>query len=130
MEYGLGIRQTKEQPLTLTQVNTPSPYNTYLNAGLPPAPIASPGRASLEASINPADTEYLYFVARYDGTHVFSKTLAEHEAAQGTIRDRVEAEQPTPKPPISPPAKAPASQSPVLQPPISQSPISPKPSAN
>ncbi|HEY9627505.1 MAG TPA: endolytic transglycosylase MltG [Coleofasciculaceae cyanobacterium] len=93
VEYGLGIRQTKEQPLTLAQVNTPSPYNTYLNAGLPPAPIASPGRASLEASVNPGDTEYLYFVARYDGTHVFSRTLAEHEAAQDIIRDGVEAEQ-------------------------------------
>jgi len=113
VEYGLGIRQTKEQPLTLTQVNTPSPYNTYLNAGLPPAPIASPGRASLEAAINPADTEYLYFVARYDGTHVFSKTLAEHEAAQSTIRDGVEAEQQTQKPPTPPPAKAATSPLPV-----------------
>lgn len=92
VEYGLGIRQTKEQPLTLAQVNTPSPYNTYVNAGLPPGPIASPGKASLTASVNPANTEYLYFVARYDGTHVFSRTLAEHEAAQDTIRDRVEAE--------------------------------------
>jgi UPF0755 protein len=97
VEYGLGIRQTKEQPLTLAQVNTPSPYNTYLNPDLPPSPIASPGRASLEASINPPDTEYLYFVARYDGTHVFSKTLAEHEAAQGTIRDGVEAQQAEPQ---------------------------------
>lgn len=87
VEYALGVRQTADQPLTLDQVNTPSPYNTYVNAGLPPTPIASPGLSSLEASIAPADTEYLYFVARYDGTHVFSRTLAEHEAAQAAIRD-------------------------------------------
>jgi UPF0755 protein len=93
VEYGLGIQQTKENPLTLDQVKTQSPYNTYLNAGLPPTPIASPGVASLKATVEPEATDYLYFVARYDGTHVFSRTLAEHESAQGTIRDKVEAEQ-------------------------------------
>jgi UPF0755 protein len=69
-------------------VETPSPYNTYLNPGLPPTPIASPGAASLEAALNPEDTEYLFFVARYDGTHVFSQTLAEHEAAKNAIRQQ------------------------------------------
>lgn len=86
VEYGLGIRQTKDQPLTYKQVGTPSPYNTYLNTGLPPAPIASPGIASLKATLSPDKTEYLYFVARYDGTHVFSKTLTEHEAAVRAIQ--------------------------------------------
>ena len=92
VEYGLGIEQTPEQPLTLDQVNTPSPYNTYINPGLPPTPIASPGQASLEAALNPEATDYLYFVARYDGTHVFSRTLAEHEAAQADIRDRIDSQ--------------------------------------
>ncbi|MDV3350363.1 endolytic transglycosylase MltG [Leptolyngbyaceae cyanobacterium CCMR0082] len=92
VEYGLGVTQTPERPLTLTQVNTPNPYNTYRNLGLPPTPIASPGIASLEAALNPPDTEFLYFVARYDGTHVFSRSLAEHERAQGEIRDRVDAQ--------------------------------------
>ena len=92
VEYGLGIRQTKEVPLTYAQVETPTDYNTYMNAGLTPTPIASPGVASLEASLNPEPSEYLYFVARYDGTHVFSRTLAEHQSAQGQIRDRVDAE--------------------------------------
>ncbi len=92
VEYGLGVRQTADQPLTLNQVRTPSPYNTYLNVGLPPTPIAAPGIASLEASLNPKDTDYLYFVARYDGTHVFSRTLAEHEAAQKAIHDRRDAD--------------------------------------
>lgn len=92
VEYGLGITQTPENPLTYAQVETPSPYNTYLNSGLPPTPIASPGLASLEASLNPEATEYLYFVARYDGTHVFSRTLAEHEAAQAEIRKSIDTE--------------------------------------
>jgi UPF0755 protein len=92
VEYGLGIVQTPENPLTYAQVETPNPYNTYMNAGLTPTPIASPGIASLKASVEPAPTEFLYFVARYDGTHVFSRTLGDHESAQGQIRDRVDAE--------------------------------------
>lgn len=86
VEYGLGIRQTADQPLTYAQVGTPSPYNTYLNTGLTPTPIAAPGIASLKATLNPESTDYLFFVARYDGTHVFSRTLREHEAATREIR--------------------------------------------
>lgn len=93
VEYALGVQQTPDNPLTLDQVKTPSPYNTYLNAGLPPTPIASPGSASLKATLEPEATDYLYFVARYDGTHVFSRTLEEHEAAQGNIRDTIDAQQ-------------------------------------
>lgn len=93
VEYGLGITQTPEKPLTTEQVKTQSPYNTYLNAGLPPTPIASPSKASLQATAHPEDTEYLFFVARYDGTHVFSRTFAEHQAAQNRIRDRIESRQ-------------------------------------
>ena len=55
-----------------------SPYNTYRFPGLPPGPIASPGRASLEAAVNPATAEYIYFVSRNDGSHAFAKTLDEH----------------------------------------------------
>ena len=55
-----------------------SPYNTYRYAGLPPGPIASSGRASLEAVVKPAAVDYLYFVSRNDGTHVFASTLDEH----------------------------------------------------
>jgi UPF0755 protein len=55
-----------------------SPYNTYRYAGLPPGPIAAPGKASLDAALKPADVPYLYFVSRNDGSHVFASTLAEH----------------------------------------------------
>ena len=58
-----------------------SPYNTYRVAGLPPGPIASPGRASLLAALDPAPVPDLYFVSRNDGTHEFSATLAEHARA-------------------------------------------------
>ena len=57
------------------------PYNTYTHPGLPPGPIGSPGEAAIVASLEPAETDYLYFVARSDGTHVFSRTLAEHNRA-------------------------------------------------
>jgi len=55
-----------------------SPYNTYRYPGLPPGPIASPGKASLEAVLRPADVQYLYFVSRNDGSHEFAATLDEH----------------------------------------------------
>jgi UPF0755 protein len=55
-----------------------SPYNTYKYAGLPPGPIAAPGKASLAAAAKPADVDYLYFVSKNDGTHAFASTLEEH----------------------------------------------------
>jgi len=56
-----------------------NPYNTYQHEGLPPGPICNPGRGAIEAAISPDGTGYFYFVSRNDGTHVFSKTIAEHE---------------------------------------------------
>ena len=64
--------------LTRDDLQFDSPYNTYRYAGLPPGPIAAPGRASLAAAANPADVPYLYFVSRNDGSHVFAETLDEH----------------------------------------------------
>lgn len=90
VEYALNIRQTKEQPLTFEQIKTDSPYNTYLYTGLPPTAIAAPGIASLQATLNPEKTDFLFFVAKYDGTHVFSKTLKEHETATKKIRAAVQ----------------------------------------
>jgi UPF0755 protein len=65
-----------------------SPYNTYRTAGLPPGPIASPGRESLLAVLQPAPVRDLYFVSRNDGSHEFSETLAQHERAVGRYQRR------------------------------------------
>lgn len=67
--------------LTRKQLRTKTPYNTYLIKGLPPTPIANPGIASLMAAVNPAKTQYLYFVAKGDGTHEFSTNYTQHSHA-------------------------------------------------
>lgn len=64
--------------LTRDNLTWDSPYNTYVHAGLPPGPIAAPSRSSLEAALHPAPVDYLYFVSRNDGSHVFARTLEEH----------------------------------------------------
>ncbi len=67
--------------LRYRHLRTDTPYNTYTRHGLPPTPIALPGRESIRAAVNPDDSEYLYFVSRGDGTHHFSRTLEEHNRA-------------------------------------------------
>jgi UPF0755 protein len=67
-------------------VHTPSPFNTYDFAGLPPGPIANPGWDSIHAALYPTPTDYLYFVARKDGSHIFSRTLKEHDRAISDLR--------------------------------------------
>ncbi len=67
--------------LTRKHLVTPTPYNSYLRKGLPPGPIASPGLAALRAAAAPAESDYLYFVSRGDGSHQFSRTLSEHNQA-------------------------------------------------
>lgn len=70
-----------EREPALVAVHAASAFNTYTIAGLPPAPIANPGLSSIEAALYPTRTDYLYFVARDDGTHVFSRSFEEHERA-------------------------------------------------
>lgn len=82
------ILQQPKKHLTYEDLKIDSPYNTYLHKGLPPGPIASPGRASLEAALNPAKVDYLFFVARGDGTHNFSKDFEQHRQAAGQIREK------------------------------------------
>ena len=83
----------KRGRLTRADLRQPDPYNTYTNEGLPPGPIANPGMASIQAALEPAAVSYLYFVAKQDGTHVFSRTLAEHVRAvrryRGAHREEV-----------------------------------------
>jgi UPF0755 protein len=76
--YGTG---SFEGAITRRDLESPTPYNTYVIRGLPPGPIAAPGRDSLRAVLHPAPADYLYFVSRNDGTHSFSRTLAEHNRA-------------------------------------------------
>jgi UPF0755 protein len=67
--------------LTRRHMETPSPYNTYVIKGLPPGPIANPGRKAIEAALFPAQTDYLFFVSKNNGSHQFSTTLADHNRA-------------------------------------------------
>ena len=76
--YGRGNGRS---PLTRTDLTSLQPYNTYVHKGLPPGPIANPGRAALEAAVAPTRTAALYFVSRNDGSHAFSETLDEHSRA-------------------------------------------------
>jgi len=82
VQYALGERK---QRLLYKDLEIDSPYNTYRYKGLPPTPIGNPGRASLKAALAPADTDYLYFFAKPDGTHVFSRTYREHLNAQNRL---------------------------------------------
>ena len=76
--YGIAGPSGLDRPLTRADLRTDTPYNTYVISGLPPRPIANPGLASIEAVLNPAESDYLYFVADGTGGHAFARTLAEH----------------------------------------------------
>jgi UPF0755 protein len=77
--YGMGERY--EGNIRRTDLREATPYNTYVINGLPPTPIALPGRAAIHAALHPADGDSLYFVSRGDGSHVFSVTLEQHNRA-------------------------------------------------
>jgi UPF0755 protein len=77
--YGLG--EGFDGNLRRRDLQADTDYNTYTRSGLPPTPIALPGRAAIHASLHPAAGDELYFVARGDGSHHFSRTLSEHNAA-------------------------------------------------
>ncbi len=85
--YGLtGGKGSLGRPILRSEIDQPTPYNTYVVDGLPPGPIANPGRASLEAAANPARTKELYFVADGSGGHVFSDNYAEHQKNVARLR--------------------------------------------
>jgi UPF0755 protein len=76
--YAMKLAGTYRGNLSKEDLRMDSPYNTYLHLNLPPSPICNPGANSIRAAINPASTDYLYYVARNDGTHQFSKDLSSH----------------------------------------------------
>lgn len=79
VQYAVGVAgEWWKKDLTIQDLAVDSPYNTYIHVGLPPGPICNPGLASIEAVVFPAQTDYLYFVAKGDGTHAFARTLEEH----------------------------------------------------
>jgi len=83
VQYALGAHKAR---LLHADLQVVSPYNTYLHEGLPPGPINNPGLASMRAALSPEKTEFLYYVAKPDGSHVFSRTLEEHQAAIARVR--------------------------------------------
>jgi len=87
VQYALGKHH---QRLTYTDLQIDSPYNTYRYTGLPPGPISNPGLDCLRAALKPAQTEYLFYVARGDGSHIFSRTYHEHLAAIRQVREQSE----------------------------------------
>jgi len=118
--YGL---RAFDRELTRKDLQTPTPYNTYVHRGLPPGPIANPGIDSLRAAVFPARTNYLYFVSRNDGSHTFSETIEGHARAVASYREKRtrgrrgagEAKSTAPGPPRS--APAPAAPEPTPPPP-------------
>lgn len=85
--YVLGQSRANKPNLSYADLANNSPYNTYVHAGLPPAPICNPGLASIKAALEPAPIDALYYVAKPDGSHVFSRTLQEHNRAKQAIKN-------------------------------------------
>jgi len=86
VQYALG--EGRKPRLTNSDLSVQSDYNTYLHPGLPPGPICNPGDASIRAAMDPAKVPYLYYVARPDGSHVFSATYSKHQEAIVKVRNR------------------------------------------
>jgi len=83
--YALGGRRERLLYAAIDSV-ADSPYNTYTQSGLPPGPIGAPGEAALEAALYPSGDDFLYFVARPDGSHIFTRSLQEHNRAREEVR--------------------------------------------
>lgn len=89
--YGLSIEDRLKKKLSKTDLKTPHRWNSYLNQGLPPTPIANPSYASLYAAAHPQQSDYLYFVSDAQGGHLFARTLAEHNRNVRTYRNKIKA---------------------------------------
>ena len=105
--YGLLVETRHHRKrLRWRDLRRKTPYNTYKIKGLPPGPICNPGLSSLKAALWPAHTNYLYFVAKNDGTHYFSQTLREHNRAVWRYQKRRHHRRPTPPHPSTPKRKS------------------------
>src|SRR5258705_11380105 len=134
--YGLvGGKGTLGRPIKRSEIQQPSPYNTYVVDGLPPGPIANPGRASLEAAANPARTRDLFFVADGTGGHAFTETYDQHQknvAKLRTMEKQIDAVEPADDAPPPAAAGGPADTNPTATtgkpaPPKKTTPSSPPP---
>lgn len=81
------IMKDRKDRVLYSDLEIDSPYNTYIHRGLPPGPISNPGASSIEAALNPADVDYLFYFAKKDGSHVFSHSYREHLRLQNEMRD-------------------------------------------
>jgi UPF0755 protein len=146
--YGLvGGKGALGRGILKSEITQPTPYNTYVIEGLPPGPIANPGRASIEAAANPARTRELFFVADGTGGHAFSETYDQHQkhvaklrglerdardaaanpASQSTAPANAPAAAPSPSQPSRPAAAAPAQRPAAAQPPVRPAPAAAQP---
>lgn len=96
VQYALGEHQARLLYAHIDSV-ADNPYNTYRHAGLPPGPIGSPSADGIDAALHPADVDYLFFVARPDGSHIFTRTLAEHNRARVAVRRMQQQQAPSPQ---------------------------------
>jgi UPF0755 protein len=87
VSYRPGESKENKDRILYSDLAASSPYNTYRNGGLPPTPICNPGVAAVEAVLSPAQVDYLFYVAKPDGSHVFSRTFEEHVKAKNAIRN-------------------------------------------
>ncbi|WP_218274697.1 MULTISPECIES: endolytic transglycosylase MltG [Pseudomonas] len=124
--YGMGERYNGK--ITRADLREPTPYNTYTNAGLPPTPIAMVGREAIHAALNPAPGTSLYFVARGDGSHVFSDDLDAHNSAVREYQIKRRADYRSSPAPVVP-VEAPAQEAPVEEPPGEAGQALPEPEA-